>query len=65
MFSLIVFLPLLAAIMAAGFSFSKHHRMAEITTVSALLLSLLLSIALFWHILAGGQAFFINLSRFI
>jgi NADH:ubiquinone oxidoreductase subunit 5 (subunit L)/multisubunit Na+/H+ antiporter MnhA subunit len=56
MYSLIVFLPLLGAVIAGLLSLSNRDRAAEIVTVSGLLLSLLFSIIAFANVAIGWTA---------
>ena len=65
MYSLIVFLPLLGAVIAGLLSLSNRDRAAEIVTVSGLLLSLLFSIIAFANVAIGGQPETVNLARWI
>jgi NADH-quinone oxidoreductase subunit L len=65
MYSLIVFLPLLGAVIAGLLSLSNRDRAAEIVTVSGLLLSLLFSIIAFANVAIGGQPETVNLLRWI
>src|SRR6056300_1509732 len=65
MYSLIVFLPLLGAVIAGLLSLSNRNRAAEIVTVSGLLLSLLFSIIAFTNVAIGGQPETVNLARWI
>ena len=65
MYSLIVFLPLLGAVIAGLLSLSNRDRAAEIVTVSGLLLSLLFSIIAFANVAVGGQPETVNLARWI
>ena len=65
MSSLIVFLPLLGAVIAGLLSLSNRDRAAEIVTVSGLLLSLLFSIIAFANVAIGGQPETVNLARWI
>ena len=65
MYSLIVFLPLLGAVIAGLLSLSNRDRAAEIITVSGLLLSLLFSIIAFANVAIGGQPETVNLARWI
>ncbi|MDB3879757.1 NADH-quinone oxidoreductase subunit L [Alphaproteobacteria bacterium] len=65
MYSLIVFLPLLGAVISGLLSLGNHDRAAEIVTVSGLLLSLLFSIIAFANVAIGGQPETVNLARWI
>ena len=65
MYSLIVFLPLLGAMVAGFLSLSNRDRAAEIVTVSGLLLSLLFSVIAFANVAIGGQSETVNLARWI
>src|SRR6056300_1173270 len=65
MYSFIVFLPLLGAVIAGLLSLSNRDRAAEIVTVSGLLLSLLFSIIAFANVAIVGQPETVNLARWI
>ena len=65
MYSLIVFLPFLGAVIAGLLSLSNRDRAAEIVTVLGLLLSLLFSIIAFANVAIGGQPETVNLARWI
>ena len=65
MYSLIVFLPLLGSVIAGLLSLGNRDRMAEIVTVSGLLLSLLFSVLAFAEVALGGATVTVDLGRWI
>ena len=65
MYSLIVFLPFLGAVIAGLLSLSNRDRAAEIVTALGLLLSLLFSIIAFANVAIGGQPETVNLARWL
>ncbi|MFZ8924922.1 MAG: NADH-quinone oxidoreductase subunit L, partial [Candidatus Puniceispirillaceae bacterium] len=65
MYSLIVFLPLLGAVIAGFLSLYNRDRAAEIVTVSGLLLSLLFSIIAFANVAIGGVPETVVVARWI
>ena len=65
MYSSIVFLPLLGSLIAGVLSLYNRDRMAELATVSGLLLSLLFSIIAFFKVAIGGEPVTVDLARWI
>jgi len=65
MYSSIVFLPLLGSLIAGVLSLYNRDRMAELATVSGLLLSLLFSIIAFFEVAIGGEPVTVDLARWI
>ena len=65
MYSLIVFLPLLGAVIAGFLSLYQRDRLAELITVIGLLLSLLFSVITFANVAIGGVTETVNLGRWI
>ena len=65
MYASIVFLPLLGAIIAGILSLGHRDRVAELVTVTGLLLSLLFSIFAFAQVAIGGQPITIDIARWI
>ena len=65
MYSLVVFLPLLGSVIAGLLSLGNRDRMAEIVTVSGLLLSLLFSVLAFAEVALGGATVTVDLGRWI
>jgi NADH-quinone oxidoreductase subunit L len=65
MYSLIVFLPLLGSVIAGLLSLGNRDRMAEIVTVSGLLMSLLFSVLAFAEVALGGATVTVDLGRWI
>ena len=65
MYALIVFLPLLGALIAGFLSLYQRDRAAEVITISGLLLSLLLSFIAFANVGIGGVSETVNLARWI
>ncbi len=63
MFQAIVFLPLLAAIIAGLFGRKIGHRGAEIVTCGALVISAVLSIIAFFDVALGGNVYHIELLK--
>jgi len=65
MYSLIVFLPLLGSVIAGLLSLGNRDRMAEMVTVTGLLLSLLFSVLAFAEVALGGATVTLDLVRWI
>lgn len=65
MYSLIVFLPLIGALVAGWLSLGNRDRAAELVTISGLLLSLLFSIIAFAEVAIGGEPVTVDLARWI
>src|SRR6056300_1227259 len=65
MYSFIVFLPLLGAVIAGLLSLSNRDRAAEIVTVTGLLSSLLLSVIAFAEVAIGGTPITVDIGRWI
>tara|TARA_B100001057_G_scaffold130897_1_gene130019 strand:+ start:533 stop:2467 length:1935 start_codon:yes stop_codon:yes gene_type:complete len=65
MYVLIVFLPLLGALIAGFLSLYQRDRAAEVITISGLFLSLLLSLVAFANVGIGGVSETVNLARWI
>jgi NADH-quinone oxidoreductase subunit L len=65
MYALIIFLPLLGALIAGLLSLYQRDRAAEMVTISGLLLSLLLSTIAFANVAIGGVPETVNLARWI
>ncbi len=65
MYALIVFAPLMGAVIAGLLSLGNRDRAAEIITVSGLLLSLLFSIIAFAEVAIGGNPITIDIGRWI
>ena len=65
MYSSIVFLPLVGALIAGWLSLGNRDRAAELITCGCMLLSLLFSIIAFAQVAIGGQPITIDLARWI
>ena len=65
MYSAIVFLPLVGALIAGWLSLSHQDRTAEVVTVGCMLLSLLFSVIAFAAVAIGHEPVTIDLARWI